>query len=396
MVPRSRLPHAGFLLAALVPAAAGLPLPAAAMLPAVEEAAERGSAALYDLEFDRAREIFTGLQEALPEHPAGPALLATAMWWQARYWYRTPTSAESKTVDRYLDEAIRLSRRLAEDPETACEGQFFLGGSLGVRAHWQLLRGKWLAAAVGAREAIVVLRPLVSCTPYGEEAYFGLGLYQYAASRLPWTLRWLSKFIVGGTDRAEALGMLERAAGRARWMRTDAQGTLALLYTIFDPSPGRALIYSGMMVRERPSSPLAHSLYAQALAFSGRWKETLAETARSLERAKEPGSTFAHEAAAFHYYRGIAFMGLRRLPEAIDALTIAVTADKRAPWVSAVFLKRGCARDLAGDRNGAVRDYKAVLKLPDPWKQHGRAKEFLDRPFTWEDFAAEMTPRVTD
>ena len=77
--------------------------------------------------------------------------------------------------------------------------------------------------------------------------------------------------------------MLERAATRSRWMRTDAQGTLALLYDIFDPAPERALVYAEMMIRERPTSPLAHSLYAQALAFAGKWNETLAETARDLE-----------------------------------------------------------------------------------------------------------------
>jgi len=370
-----------------------LAAPASAMPPEVERAAEQGAHELYNLDFDRARETFARLRAAHPDHPAGPALLAAAIWWQARYWYRTPSDADSTVILGYLDEAVKLARTLAADPATACEGQFFLGGTLGVKAHWQLLRGKWVAAAMGAREAVLVLRPLTSCSPYGEEAYFGLGLYEYAASKLPWSLRWLSRFIVGRADRAEALGMLERAAGRARWMRTDAQGTLALLYTVFDLSPGRALVYADMMVRERPQSPMAHSLYAQALAFAGRWNETLEETRRDLELAREPGSLFAHEAAAFHYYRGMAFMGLRRLPEALDALTIAATSDSRAPWVSAVFLKRGCARDLAGDRKGAIEDYRTVLKLPDPWHQHKRAKVFLKHPFSWAAFEEEFTPR---
>ncbi|MEK7477524.1 MAG: hypothetical protein AAB152_18035 [Candidatus Coatesbacteria bacterium] len=378
--------------AALSLAAAGAPGPAAAMSPDIERAAEKGARELYDLDFDRARETFVRLRTDHPDHPAGPTLLATALWWQARYWYRTPSDDESAVLTGYLEEAIRLSRGLAGRPGMACEGQFFLGGALGVKAHWQMLRGKWAAAAMGARESILVLRPLVSCSPFGEEAYFGLGLYEYAASQLPWTLRWLSRFIVGRSNREEALGMLERAATRSQWMRTDAQGTLALLYTVFDPAPEKAIVYAEMMVRERPTSPLAHSLYAQALAFSGRWAETLAETARDLEIARTPGSTFAHEAAAFHYYRGIALMGLRRLPEALDALTVAVTTDSRAPWISAVHLKRGNARDLAGDRKGAKEDYKKVLKLPDPWHSHKRAKEFLKRHFSWSDFAKEITP----
>jgi tetratricopeptide (TPR) repeat protein len=380
------------MVAALILAVAGLPRPATGMSPDIERAAEQGAHELYNLEFDRARETFARLRTGFPGHPAGPTLLATAIWWQARYWYRTPSEGESTIIAGYLDEAIRLSRSLAGRPDTACEGQFFLGGALGVRAHWQMLKGKWAAAAMGARESILVLRPLVSCSPFGEEAYFGLGLYEYAASQLPWTLRWLSRFVVGRSNRAEALNMLERAADRSRWMRTDAQGTLALLYTVFDPAPERALIYAEMMIRERPTSPLAHSLYAQALAFSGRWTETLAETARDLEAARTPGSTFAHEAAAFHYDRGIALLGLRRLPDALAAFTVAVTTDSRAPWISAVHLKRGNARDLAGDRKGAVEDYKKVLKLPDPWHSHKRAKEFLKRPFSWAEFTREITP----
>jgi tetratricopeptide (TPR) repeat protein len=379
----------------MIPALAVLALglsagPARALPPEVERFAQQASHQLYALDFEAARETAERLRAVYPRHPAAPAILAAARWWQARYWYRKPTDRDTHEVLALVQEAIRLAEEMAGDPARECEARFFLGGALGVKAHWMLLNGHWVAAARGARESVLMLRPLLACTEFAAEARFGLGLYQYAASKLPWTLRWLSRFVVGRADRDEGLRQLEIAATESRWMRSDAQATLALVLTIYDREPERALEHARRLYEERPDAPLAHSLYAQALAYGRKWTETLSVTAHAIAKSREPGSTFAHEESSYRYWQGVAFLGLRRPDRAVEAFDASFHAKGRKPWRIAALFKRGGAKDLLGDRGGALADYETALGLPDPWKIKDRIRRHLDQPYTWNDFEREL------
>lgn len=370
----------------LSPAAFALP-------PDIARMAEEGSAQLYNLEFDQAFATFERLRAAHPDHPAGYGLMASARWWQARYAFNKPDARTSALVAGEVDTAIKQARVMAKDPSLWCESQFFLGGSLGIRAHWAMVQHSWITAALGARQAVAVLQPMVSCTPYGEEAMFGLGLYEYAAARLPWSLRWLSRYVTGvGANPAGGLAKLERAATHAHWVRNDAQASLIEAYTYYDRDPVKALRFAEMFRHERPDSPMAHTLYMQSLAIGGRFAETLVAADEALARGRVKGSSFALETSAYECWRGIALLGLERTAEAADAFTRSIDAAGRAPWVTAALLKRGCAHDLLGQRALAVADYKAMLRRPDPWDEGRLASAHLKHPFTWSDFDREIAP----
>ncbi len=374
----------------------GLAGAARALPPDVEQMAAVVQEQLYNLDFPAARTTLQGIAAAHPDHPVGPAMLAAAKWWQARYTSVPPNDEETAEMDRIIERAVTLSKKHAANPATECEGRFFLGGALGIRAHWELLRGHWYGAAMGARGAVIALRPVLSCSEWANEALFGLGHYEYVAARLPWSLRWISRLVVGKADRDGGLLKLERAANDARWVRNDAQATLALILTVFDTEPERGLTHAIRFVTERPNSPMAHSLHIQALMFCRRWDDALAASANALARAAQPGSTFALETAAYRYFQGMALLGQRKPAEAVVSFSTAAEAAGRQPWRTSATLKRGCAKDLQGDRAGATADYKAVLALPDPWRQGRRAKLYLKRPFTWDDFLGELSPRSDD
>jgi tetratricopeptide (TPR) repeat protein len=215
-------------------------------------------------------------------------------------------------------------------------------------------------------------------------------MYEYAAAKLPWHMRWLSTVLIGGmNDRNRALERLARAATGARFLRSDAQGMLVVTYTIYDPDPVLAVKYSAMLIRERPDSPMAAGLHLQALCFATRFEEALAEAKKYVGVR----GTFASETATFRYWEGVALMGSRRPSEALEAFSASLAGSGRPPWHAAALLKRGCALDALGRREEALRDYHAVACRPDPWKEAKRAAIYLARPFTWEDFPREISPR---
>lgn len=366
---------------------------APAMPPEMERLALEGQAFLYELDFDRAEAAFGRLRREHPAHPAGACLLGAAAWWKARYAFEAPDAASSRRVSRLLLEAASLAERMTISRATACEGRFFLGGTLGILAHWELLRGRYVEAAKQGRRAVQVLAKLSACPEYADDAAYGLGLYGYETSRLPWELRWLSKFIIGGyANRTKSLVLIEQAARGARYMRSDAQASLAYIHAAYDRDPPRSLTFAEMLRAERPESPIALTLVLEALAVGGRHDEVLDASARGLERARPPGSMFQREAAAYRYHQGLALLGLRRLKEAVDAFSAAINAGGRPIWVTASRLKRGCAYDLLGERERARQDYRAVLAGPDPWLQGLRARRYLKRPFRWEDLTRDLAP----
>lgn len=387
--PATRLRSSALAAAALVLAAAA---PAAALDPKLEDLMEEGETRLYNLEFDRAVEVFARACREYPRHPAGYSMRGAAVWWQARYWYRVPDGPASREMNRDLDRAIELARKLADDPATACEGQFFLGAALGVQAHWKLLTGSRFGSVLAARSAVRILKAMSSCTPLGDEACFGLGMYEYVSSQLPWHHRWASKLIIGGgADREAGIAKLARAARAARFVRHDAQFSLSMLLTLNQPSePARALEYALQIVGERPESPLARALHAQTLVYLGRFDEALRVADGSLAAGREPDSPFARETATMRYYRGIALLGLQRLPEAIQSFTEATDQEGPPAWITGAYLMRGCAHDLKGDRERALADYRAARQREDPWEQVKRAEPFLHRPYTWDDFAEQF------
>jgi len=377
--------------------------PAAAPLPPeIERLGEEGAGLLHNLEFDRARQLYEKLCRDYPGHPAGRVMLGTAAWWQAWQGLARPDDVLTQETDRILDQGIELARKLAipERPDQPgrewdpCAGEFFLGGALGVKAHCALLRGNWLTAVKGGRESLQSLRKLSSCTGYADEACLGMGIYSYQAARLPWHLKWISRFLMGryGTTE-EALALLERAAARARWLKFDAQCTLVGFYLGEERAPERALPHARAMVREKPASPLARLLLARTLNRNGKFAEALTEARFTLDAAHDPGSPAARIAPAVRCEEGIALIGLGRLAEAEAGLVPATEARDGNLWAAEARLRRGNAFDLMGSRDLAVAEYRLVAQQPDRKPQAEAAKRRIKRPYTWADFEGEIHTR---
>ena len=381
---------AGLLFGAVILVSGLVPGRPLALSPALIRDAQVGIAQLYRLEFDTAMLTFERMKINYPTHPAPPTLQAAAIWWRSRYAFAEPTDKDSRDVARYVKEAVTLGRKMAKDPDLAPEANLFIGGALGVGAHWELLEGSWFSAAMDARAAVNTLKPLLTSTEFADEACFGLGMYEFAATNLPWHLRWISSVLISGMDnRDRALERFARAATGGKFLRSDAQGSLTVAYTNYVPQPEKAAFWSAMMVKERPDSPMAAGLRMQSLAFIHDFEGTISFADKWLEIVGPRGK----ESSAFHYWRGIGLMGMKRPAEAEEAFTASLAGQGRPVWKAAALLKRGCARDIQGRRQEALLDYASMKKVVDPWLEADRAAIYASRPFTWEDFPREISPR---
>ena len=170
------------------------------------DARTRAEAAEKGLAEEKARAI----RRAEPDQPIGSFLLTEAFFWQAVNNQDLP-----ELTDRFRDESQRVQelceKQLKKDQHHPT-ALFMLGGISGRKAILDGLTGHRFESVNTAVKARQYLKLLNRYHPEQEDAYLGLGLYDYFASQLPWFARVLSKLVLGlGGDQAKGIAELERA-----------------------------------------------------------------------------------------------------------------------------------------------------------------------------------------
>ena len=145
---------------------------------------------------------------SLPAARRGVALVADA----ARS--ATTRLATRRSAAR-ADAAIAAIEAWTTRKPTRAEAWFYLGGAYGARAQWRVLRGERLAAARDGKRIKEALERALALDPELQDAYFGIGLYQYYADVAPTgakVLRWL----LASARRRQGAGPATDAARTAR------------------------------------------------------------------------------------------------------------------------------------------------------------------------------------
>ena len=134
----------------------------------------RAYGAIFDADFAALPRLLT---EACPPAPAEACeLIAVASaWWEIQVdpLNRSRDRAFTARADAAIAAVEAWTRR---EPERA-EAWFYLGGALGARAQWRVLRGERLAAARDGKRIKEALERALRLDPSLEDAYVGLGLY---------------------------------------------------------------------------------------------------------------------------------------------------------------------------------------------------------------------------
>jgi hypothetical protein len=65
------------------------------------------------------------------------------------------------------------------------------------------------------------------------------------------------------------------------------------------------------------------------------------------------------------------------------AIIAEVDSDDR--WMTMVYLNRGKSHDMMGQRDNALKDYRAVLKRRDVWQMHDQAEKYIKKPYNSKD-----------
>ncbi len=360
------------------------PLEAASAVDHAAAAAFRaqGVQAGYNLDYDEALAAFRQAIEADPGDPAPHRLIA------ATTWIRLLFQRGAITVDDYLgearsdlardppppaidaffhahiDRAMALAEsRLRESPASA-DAHYQVGAAAAFMATYAgTVTGRVLSGFRPARRAYDEHERVMTIDPQRKDAGLVVGMYRYAVSTLspPWRL--MAHLAGFGGGRERGLQLVEEAAGYPGDVQTNARFILVLMYNR-EARYADALRVIEQLQRQLPRNRLLWLEAGGTALRAGRPAEARLAIEHGLAMlAQDTRPRGFGEEARWKLAHGTALVALKDRQPAERALRAALT-DEARDWIRGRAHKElGKLADLAGDRAGAIAEYRAAVTL---------------------------------
>jgi tetratricopeptide (TPR) repeat protein len=373
-----------------------------------------GSEALFNLDYESARKSFKEMTAAFPNYPAGPQFLADSLWVETLYQTRRLQSslygsddtfystsddkADPKIVDQFRN-LTRQARLLAEarlkqfprDPEAL----YFLGATEGLKASFEeAVERRHFAALKDGSDAVDRHREVIKLDPNYHDAEITIGLYDYTVGALPLPVKLIAGVAGFRGSKKRGLATLERVAKQGNWVHDEAKTLLIVLYTR-EKRYAEAASLARELAAKYPPNYLYRLEAADALVLQAALERetnhntttTAAETEafatfESLLRDKAVRNTAARAFDLIHFKYGEALMTAGQFEKASkEFLASAEVPGAQQGLATMAHLYAARALDMAGKRNDAVTQYRAVLARPNVYDAHDQAQAGLKEAF---------------
>ncbi len=372
-----------------------------------------GFEALYNLDYEGARRRVREMTVVFPGHPAGYELLAASLWlktlnesrrlqaslYNNEGFYKEKDDKVDPKVSGEFRELTRKAKDLSEarlraNPKDA-DALYYLGAVEGLKAAWgSMVERSFMAAMSSGKDSVNHHRDLLKLDPSYVDAKVTIGMYDYVVGSLPAIAKIGATLIGYRGSKKRGLATLEEVARGGRWARDDAKSLLIALLKR-ERRYRDAYTYASELAAKYPRNYLLKMEAADALVSQA-----------AVDRLTDPEAARKTEAEAFAVFDSLLAPApggpnAPRVPLDLvrynygDALLVAGHAERAAKELAAAAavpgaeasmvtrarLRAAQALDLAGRRDEAVAQYKAVLALPNVYDSHEDARRGLKEPY---------------
>jgi tetratricopeptide (TPR) repeat protein len=384
-----------------------------AVTPRLEELQEKGYEALFNLDYEVARQKFKEMARLYPDDPSGPHMLATTLWLetlnQARrlqaaiystqsFYAATEDQPDPGVLQDFRDLtrlATQLARaRLQRNPRDP-QALYMLGATESLRASFAAtVERRFIAALRSGSSGAETHRDVIKLDPTLHDAELTIGIYDYILGTLPLPVKMLASIAGAHGSKKRGIQTLERVAKEGQWTRDDAKVLLIAIYKKEKRFP-EALALSRELQEKYPRNYLFRLETADTLVSQAAIKRWASKTKEAETMEREALSTFEtmlHERSAagaasraldlIHFRYGEAFL-LMGQPQSAAGEFLAATSVKGADagTVTRAHLRAAQAFDLAGKRNEALAEYRLVLSRPNVYDSYDQARRGQKEPY---------------
>jgi len=386
---------------------------AATVSPQFEELQKKGSEALFNLDYDLARQRFRELARLYPDDPTGPEMQATTLWleklnqgrrlqaaiYSTQSFYAGPEDKPDPHMVQDFRDLTRQATQLAKvrmqrnprDPQTL----YVLGATESLRAAFAAtVERRFIAALRSGSSGVDTERDVIKLDPSLHDAELTIGMYDYILGTLPLPVKMLASIAGARGSKKRGIRTLERVAKEGQWARDDAKVLLIAIYKKEKRFP-EALALSRELAEKYPRNYLFRLETADTL-ISEEVIECQANKTKEAEAMEnEALSTFEtmlHERPAagaapraldlihFRYGEALLLMGQAQRA-ATEFLAATTVREADAGTVSRAHLRAAQSLDLAGKRNEALAEYRVVLSRPNVYDSYDQARRGQKQPY---------------
>ncbi len=230
--------------------------------PNLDKKITKGLNFLYNFKFDKSQNFFQEIIHADSTNPAGYHFQSIAYLW---YYL---DSREERYLDIFLsysDSAINKSEELIT-PELEDPFLFYiLGSTYSCRALAFTRAEEYLNALWATKESYSYLNKVIELDSLYADAYFGLGLFNFAVSQTPSVWKWVLDLTGISGDRNKGMEYLTITADNGKYSAIDAQFYLSQLKAEFLRDYPGAHHYLDKLVKKYPGNLLFKSTAASLL-----------------------------------------------------------------------------------------------------------------------------------
>lgn len=362
-----------------------------------------GIRAVYGMDYTGAEKSFQSMIAESPDDPAGYAYLAMT------YWVEELSGKQELSIDRFASsdfftespkyrpvvnpeverkfrevnqQAIEKAQRKLQANQQDREARYLRGLAYQNLASFEsALKRNWWASVRAGSKTFRDHRELLRRDPEFEDARLSVGVYEYVAGSLGWSVKWLAFLLGYHGSKSEGKRQLRLAVESAPLAADDARLILILIHTR-EKNYQAAFDYLAQLKEKYPSNYLI-PLDMGGLALLMKKPDNAVSIYREILGALEQSpSQYARLEKGLIYNRlGFALRQAGDLPAAAGWFDKSLEESDQAGRTATVArLELGKTLDMMGRREEAAKLYQAVINSPDVAGSRAEAEKLLRRP----------------
>jgi hypothetical protein len=355
----------------------------------------------YNLDYAGAVERFAVYHQEHPGDPQATAYLLYALIFQELYrqdlldttFYASDgfltgkhvTEEDPKVRDRIMalsDEAVREADwRLKQNPNDV-NALFTRGWVRSLRCTYVAMVERSFGAGFRlAMKARDDCSRALELDPNYVDAKLVVGVYQYVVGALPWPFKLMIGFAGITGSKSKGMALLQDAGNRGVITSVDARTAIAL-FLRREGKYQQAIQVIRSLEREYPHNFLFQLEEANLRKDSGEGMAAVAAYRRLLDEDADPGYFASAKLELADFGLGDALRGQHHYGEAAAAYEHAGNTPGAGPELKLrSFLAAGECRDLNGERQLAIRNYREVIATGPNSSRADTARKWLRSPY---------------
>lgn len=344
-----------------------------------------GITAIYNIDYNTALSKFQQAKNIAPNDLRGPFFESTVYFWKAML---TKNKTDYETYLNQSEKIIEHCSGIIDKNENDLDAQMYMGWTYTMRAFLvYTVDRNVLKAASDIKDGNKALTFVVEKNPNYNDAYLGLGVYNYMISMIPKKLQWLTSILGYSGNKDEGRKQLIIAATKGIYTQTEAKVYLTLL-SWREENYTDAEDYANQLKKTYPESPAVWMLWGLLLSQQDKTQESIEAYEKSIELNKGKESDIVYKSS--YGALSTAYFRLNDFNRAVEYGKKFMQYISKDDRYNNRLYSIGTSLELLGKRNEAVEYYKQMRSdFPDDneWEKYNYRKLNirLNRPMTYVD-----------